>query len=379
MDFTVYFIAVSVVFSLVYAIFIFRMFLAWKRLKCFSSEKKEWPFISVIVCMRNESRGIAGTLKALAEQDYLEGNFEIIVSDDSSEDNSVLIAEKFAIDNPERNIKILKAASHQKPGKKFALANAVNQANGEIIAMTDADCTMNKVWLKTMASHHSVAHAELTAGPVQLTGISFFQQMQQIEFMSLSGITGSFIQLKKPLMVNAANMMFNRQSFINAGRMHPEESLASGDDTFFMLKLAEKNADAISFCKKESAIVETPAIESLSQFVQQRIRWASKTKHYPALYIRLTGISLFSFHFLILLFFTVAVMNKTFLIPAFILLFSKWMADSILLAHYNRFFKIRTGLLPWMITLLIHPLYLTLIPLLTLKRNYSWKGRINKT
>lgn len=379
MDSAVYFIAVSVVFSLAYFVFVFMMFSAWKQIVCFSSEKAEWPFISIVVCMRNESKGIAETLNALTEQNYPESNFEIIVSDDFSEDDSVAMAEKAATLNLQGNIKIIKAASTQKPGKKFALASAVKEAKGKIIAMTDADCTMDKTWLKTMVSHHFSAKAELTAGPVRLTGKSFFQQLQQIEFISLSGATASFIQLKKPLMVNAANMMFNKQSFIDSGRMNPEESMASGDDTFFMLKLAEKNPDSISFCKQEAAIVETQALPSWSEFVQQRIRWASKTKHYPALYIRLTGFSLFTFHFLIILFFILAVVNSAFLFPAFILLISKWTADGILLTGYNRFFKIRTGFLAWIVTFLIHPLYLTLIPLLTLKRNYRWKSRTGKT
>ncbi len=379
MGFAFYFIAASIFFSLAYFVFVFMMHSAWKQIEFFFTEEEVWPFISIVVCMRNESKGIAGTLNALTEQNYPESKFEIIVSDDFSEDNSVLIAEKFAIDNPERNIKIVKAASHQKPGKKFALASAVREAKGEIIALTDADCSMNNTWLETMARHHLAAKAELTAGPVRLSGNSFFQQLQQVEFLSLSGTTGSFIQLNKPMMVNAANMMFNKQSFMDSGRLNPEESMFSGDDTFFMLKLAEKNPQAVSFCRQEAAIVETPALLSCREFIQQRIRWASKTRHYPALYIRLTGVGLFAFHFLIIFLFALSVANSAFLFPAFIMLLAKWTADSILLAQYNRFFKIKAAWMAWIVTFLIHPLYLTAIPLLTLKRNYRWKGRTGRT
>lgn len=379
MGITDYSIAVSAVFSLVYAVFVFRMLKAWKSVIPVLFAKGDWPFISVIVCMRNESRSITHTLTALTEQDYPERKFEIIVADDFSEDDSVVIAEKFAMKNTNRNIRVLKAAAHQKPGKKFALAEAVSHADGEIIAMTDADCSMSKDWLKTMVNHHLTSGTVLTAGPVRLTGNSFFQQMQQIEFMSLSGSTASFIQMKKPLMVNAANMMFGKKAFIDSGRMNPAESSASGDDTFFMLQLAERNPNSISFCKAESAIVETPAIESLSQFVQQRIRWASKTRHYPSPQIRLTGIGLFAFHFLILLFFILSFVNSRFIFPTIILVLSKYMADGILLSHYNRFFKIKAGMASWMVIFLIHPFYMTLIPLLTLKQNYIWKGRLVKT
>ncbi|MBL7928014.1 MAG: glycosyltransferase [Bacteroidia bacterium] len=380
MDLSSFTIIVSAVFSLVYAIFVFKLCHAWKNIKEFGSTKvTSWPFISVIVCMRNESAVIPHLLTSLAAQNYPAMEFEIIVSDDFSEDDSVRNAENFAAENPHLNIKILKPSAPQKPGKKFALAAAVHHARGEIIAMTDADCTLNKFWLKTMVSHHFTSRAELTAGPVRLTGNSLFQKMQQIEFMSLAGTTGSFIQLRKPMMVNAANMMFNKQSFIDSGRMNPQESAASGDDTFFMLALAERNPDAVSFCKHETAMVETQAIQSPASFIQQRIRWASKTRHYPSFYIRLTGIALFAFHFLILLFFFLSFANSDYLIPAFMMLLSKWLADGMVLSLYNRFFKVNAGLMAWIVTFLIHPLYLVLIPLLTLKKNYKWKERPGKT
>lgn len=377
MNFTDVSIAVSVILSLFYVLFVFEMLKAWRNIKCYSGWNEDRPFISVIVCMRNESKSITDTLKSLAGQDYPNEQFEIIVSDDFSEDDSVMQVQTFTSGNRSCPIRILKALSDQKPGKKFALAAAVKAAKGEIIALTDADCTMNKEWLKTLVTHHYSAKAELTGGPVRLTGNSFFQQMQKIEFMSLSGITGSAIQLKNPLMINAANMMFNRKIFIESGRLNPTESSASGDDTFFMLRVTEKKPTGISFCKEENAMVETPALSGLVEFIQQRIRWAAKTKFYSTLYIRQAGIGLFLFHFLILLFFILTVIDSGFLIPAFILMLSKWMADGIILFQYYRFYKVNSGMPAWIFTFLLHPVYMTLIPLLTIKRKYEWKGRIS--
>jgi cellulose synthase/poly-beta-1,6-N-acetylglucosamine synthase-like glycosyltransferase len=379
MDVHALMMVVSVLLSLAYIIWVFQCFKAWKRIKRFSEGLKEAPRVSVIVCMRNESSSITDTLKAMAAQDYPRHQFELIVADDFSEDDSVEKAQKFGTENPGIDLKILKATAGQKPGKKFALAVAVSQAQGAIIALTDADCTFGNCWLKTMVSHHQAAKAELTAGPVRLTGTSFFEQMQKIEFMSLSGITGSAIQWKKPLMVNAANMMFNKQSFMESGRMSPAESSASGDDTFFMIQLLQKNAAAVSFCKNENAIVSTPALTGFREFIQQRIRWASKTKKYPSAYIRLTGMGLFTFHLLIILLFLLSLVNAGFLMPAFLLLLSKWIADGILLVQYQHFYKINSGSVAWIATLIVHPVYMTLIPLLALKRNYKWKGRLYRT
>lgn len=377
MPFTAFALAVSAVFSLTYGMVIKRMFSAWKNLKVYKAENTS-AFVTVVICMRNESRNIIRTLSALALQDYPVERFEVIVSDDFSEDHSVELSEKFILENRLPHFRILRPSDGQMPGKKNALAVAVKNAKGHLIAMTDGDCVMGPEWLSTLVSHHLQANAELTTGPVRLTGNSFFHQMQRIEFMSLSGVTGSAIQLQKPLMVNAANMIFNRESFIEYGRMNPDEISASGDDTYFMLQIAARNPAKISFCKDEKAIAETPAITSLMEFINQRVRWASKTRFYPAAYIKSAGLFLFLIHFFMLVLLMLAIVQFSFIIPLAVLFISKMTADAWLLLEYNRFYKINAGFLAWAATMVIYPFYMTIIPLLTLKQSYVWKGRKHK-
>jgi cellulose synthase/poly-beta-1,6-N-acetylglucosamine synthase-like glycosyltransferase len=362
--------------ALCYWLFVLWLLRGWQSLPELSEEEiEQWPPVSVVVCMRNESHHIIQCLQCLVAQQYPPDRFEIIVADDFSEDDSVHKAEVFAAGEQRIKITVLKATTDRRPGKKYALAAAVSHSSRSVIALTDADCTMSDQWLTTMVIHHVRSRAEVSAGPVTLTGDSFFQRMQQLEFMSLSGITAATLALNKPMMINAANMVFNREAFIRAGRLHPTEKATSGDDTYFMLTVAEKNPGSIAFVKSIHAMVFTPSASTLRDFFRQRIRWVSKTRHYPWLYIRLTGISVFAFNFFLLLLCLLSLFFHSLLIPALVLFVLKIMAENHLLNVLNRFYRLPDSLPVKLMVFVIYPLYLSLVAWLSLRTNHFWKGR----
>ncbi len=362
--------------ALCYWLFVLWLLRGWQALPEVSDDEiEQWPLVSVVVCMRNESNHIIQCLQCLAVQQYPVDRFEIIVVDDYSEDDSVLKAETFAARQQKVKISILKSTEGYQPGKKYALAAAVSHSRRPVIALTDADCTMSEQWLRTMVIHHVKKQTALSAGPVTLTGTSFFERMQQLEFMSLSGITGATIALKKPMMINAANMIFSREAFVQAGRLHPSEKSMSGDDTYFMLAVAEKNPASISFVKSYHAMVFSPSAITLSDFIRQRMRWASKIRHYPWHYIRLTGMGIFVFNFFILMLCWLSLFFPSLLMPAFILFALKIAAENHLLAVLNRFYRIRSGIPVKLVVFLLYPLYISLVALLSLRTSHFWKGR----
>ena len=53
------------------------------------------PFVSVILPIRNEEKSLVDTLSSIVAQDYGLNNFEIIVSDGMSSDNSLEIIRSF--------------------------------------------------------------------------------------------------------------------------------------------------------------------------------------------------------------------------------------------------------------------------------------------
>ena len=67
------------------------------------------PKVSIILPARNEEKYLSKCLDSLIEQDYQ--NYEIVVIDDSSEDNTGKIIEEYA----KKNSKIIHVSANSKP------------------------------------------------------------------------------------------------------------------------------------------------------------------------------------------------------------------------------------------------------------------------
>jgi len=96
------------------------------------------PLVTVIVPTKNSEDLIGNCLKSLQELDYPRDRLEIIISDGLSSDTTREIAESYG------------AKVMMDYGKSIVSGRnaAFAIAQGKLIAITDADCTFDKDWLK---------------------------------------------------------------------------------------------------------------------------------------------------------------------------------------------------------------------------------------
>jgi cellulose synthase/poly-beta-1,6-N-acetylglucosamine synthase-like glycosyltransferase len=104
------------------------------------------PNISILVPVHNEERIIESKLANIKNVSYPRQKMEIIVADDASDDQTLLIAENFVKNNPELSIKIVKQVKHE--GKSAALNKALLSTTNNIVIVTDADTTWQTDLLK---------------------------------------------------------------------------------------------------------------------------------------------------------------------------------------------------------------------------------------
>lgn len=93
------------------------------------------PLVSFIVTSFNYEDYIAKTLESIKNQSYR--NFEIIVVDDLSTDNSVEKIKAFAKSNPELILKLVKHSENH--GQMAAMQNGLCQARGKFVCFVDSD------------------------------------------------------------------------------------------------------------------------------------------------------------------------------------------------------------------------------------------------
>lgn len=243
----------------------------WRKALSKSNPKSEKEiFISVIVPFRNEGEGIRNAIQSLIEQDYGKHNFEVILVDDHSSDDSRQQA-KWATKGYESFV-VLPLADGE--GKKRAIQFGIACARGEIIALTDADCQVSPNWLSTVRASFVKSNVMMSFGLVRVDGRGFWNELQQIEFSSIMGVTLSGWGRGQPVMCNGANLAYKKEAFTAVNGFDGNWNVASGDDEFLLRKiLAHNGANAVDF---HTSTVTTHTQRNVFDFFRQRLRWASK-------------------------------------------------------------------------------------------------------
>ncbi len=113
------------------------------------------PFVSVVIPARNAEDTIENCLKSLSELDYPKDKVEIIIADGLSTDRTREIAESYG------------AKVIPNPGIRTVAGRNIGfeAAQGELIALSDADCVMDKNWLKNSIKYFDDERVAGLGGP----------------------------------------------------------------------------------------------------------------------------------------------------------------------------------------------------------------------
>jgi len=330
---------------------------------------------SVVIPFRDEAENLPELLQSIEQLNYPKNLFEIILINDNSSDDSLLIVEKF-INQSALNFSVLNASSSSISPKKDALTSAINKAKNEWIITTDADCTFSKNWIKSYHQHIKNNNSTFIAGPVAYKNpINFFEVFQLIDFTSLIGTTIGCFGLQKPIMCNGANVGFKKKLFQTLNGYNGNTNLASGDDVFLLEKAVKHNPNAVNYLKNYHAIVYTKPVKTLKKLIAQRIRWASKTTKTKSLFSKLLGLLVLAangFWILLLLGCVIGEFSFKHLLIYSVLKFS---INTILITktlsflsqeHYYRYI--------WL-SCFVYPFFTIYIGILSLFGGYKWKNR----
>jgi cellulose synthase/poly-beta-1,6-N-acetylglucosamine synthase-like glycosyltransferase len=265
---------------------------SWLKVESYQpqNKNKNTTLITVVISARNEEKSIDHCIESLIKQTYPVHLFEIIIVDDYSIDSTAAIANSFN----QKNISLIKLrdfieTENLNSYKKKAIETAISLAKGNLIVTTDADCIVQPDWLKTIASYYEDYDSVFIAAPVIYEGISFadsafkkfFKIFQLLDFMALQGITAASVYKKIHNMCNGANLAYEKKAFYKVGGFEGIDNIASGDDMLLMHKIQSMYPDKIGYLKSANVIVQTQPSETIKEFINQRIRWASKADKYP--------------------------------------------------------------------------------------------------
>jgi len=338
--------------------------------------QKPHQFISVIVAFRNESYHLPNLLKHLAAQTYPPDLFEVILSDDFSEDQSRQIVREFTAIRP--GFRLIEPLAGDGFGKKEALRRAVARARGDVIVTTDADCTMGKYWLHHISSGFGQKDIRLVIGPVAISYNSggLFSRLQSLEFMSLVGSTGGSAGMGHPIMCNGANLAVLSDTLKDCMNEIKGQEYASGDDVFLLQAIHKRFPGKITFLKNKEAIVSTTAVTGIKAYINQRARWAGKSLGYTDGFTIATAWSVFLMNFLIVATAFAGIIYPSLWYFLLVFLMLKSIVDFILLSRVARFQGSTDLLILFPLMALIYPFYVVTTAFWSIFSKQAWKGRI---
>ena len=237
-----------------------------------------YPFISIVVSVRNEEGNAENFISEINKQNYPKDNFELIVINDFSEDQTLEVF-KIHLEKSGLKFKLIHQLSHK--GKKHNINEAITLSSGTLIITTDADVSYrDSDWLKQIANYFEINHPNLLIMPVDFEeDSSFLTSFQITENIALTAITAGFCGINKPFVCNGANLAFTKQAFESVNGYLNHLHISSGEDVFLLEDLKKLDSQAIHYSWKKELIVKTKPVNSLSDFFNQRLRWAYKAKY----------------------------------------------------------------------------------------------------
>lgn len=277
--------------------------------------------VSVIVCARNEQHNLPGLFESLENQETDGFDVEFIIVDDRSEDNTARMIE----DQQKKNghFKVIHIEDRI-PGfapKKRAIDCAIKIAHGEIILLTDADGRPQKQWIKQMLAYFNQG-ADMVIGYAPYNVVrqdNIARKMLALEYFSIAMVAASTTALGYPVTCVGTNMAYRKKLYQEIGGFGKYKAFISGDDDLFLTLVREQKRYKIQYAVNPACHVYNAPPKTWSQFINQRLRYASKGFSYP---FKVTlGLSLYViFNLLFPMGIILGIIQTTTILPAVLIL-----------------------------------------------------------
>ena len=209
---------------------------------------------SVIVCTFNRSALLKCLLEALVHQTAPAEEFEVIVVDDGSRDDTEAVCRAAA--EGMGNLRYIPVV--QNGGLAAAGNRAIAEANGEYLLFTDDDCIPHPRWVENMCG---VLHdSPIVAGAMDSPRTNYFMLCHNIaQFYPF--MPGQ--KAKKLDFIAGANMGFQRRVFHEVGVFNTESVIP---DMEFILRAREKGF-SITYTS-EAMVIHKPARVTLGSLLR---------------------------------------------------------------------------------------------------------------
>ena len=225
------------------------------------------PPLSVVIAAYNEGKVIRSTIESVFDTSY-QGEFEVIVVDDGSTDNTAEIVAEMAAAEPRIQLK-----RQPNGGKSTALRSALATTRHEIIVFLDADTRFERGTISALVQPLSDPVVGAVSGHAKVGNLrKFITRCQGLEYTCGFNLDRRAYSVWNCITVAPGAVSALRRSALDKAGGFSVDTLAEDTDLTLCLHRAGYR---IAYAHKAIAWTEAP--ESVHSLIKQRFRWAFGT------------------------------------------------------------------------------------------------------
>lgn len=232
--------------------------------------------LSILVAARNEEKNIERLIFSLLQQDFPSQNFEILVADDDSTDETPLILKRLSteFDDKIHTFRIDQKVEKLFPnltGKTRALAYLAHQAKGDHFFICDADMYFPNTWLSAMFSNFQDDNqVGICNGITQVEESSILNTCQAIEWLSAQRIMYILTEFGVETTGIGNNMAVSKEAYWSTGGYENFPFSIVEDFALYKQIISRKFKFIQSYNTSVLGITKAP-----DNYFEQRKRWIS--------------------------------------------------------------------------------------------------------
>lgn len=228
------------------------------------------PFVSIVIAARNEETNLPRCLSSVMSQTYPSELFEVIVVNDGSTDGTETVCKKFA--NEYNNFRFINAVQEATiRGKANALASGIEEAKGDVILITDADCEVPQTWIEETAKRYEPS-VGLVGGITLPTNHDWFTGIQTLDWAFTLGMAAATAALGHQHGSIGNNLSFRKKAYDDVGGYRNLKFSVTEDYTIVqaIIRTAKWN---YLYPIDEKLLVTTSPCPTLKDLIRQKHRW----------------------------------------------------------------------------------------------------------
>jgi glycosyltransferase involved in cell wall biosynthesis len=277
LDLVFYIFLVSTGIQVIYLSFYLIRVSAYKEPQHLSDTAVDEKGVSVVVPAHDQEENLKKLIPILFDQNH--PNFEIIIVDDRSNDNTYDFLLGIQAKYPRlRIVKVDQTPEHIN-GKKYALTLGIKAAKNDQIVLTDADClpkSDNWLWKMTQGFQDGVIFVLGYSAYFKEKGLLNLWIRFETLFSGIQYLASAMG--RRPYMAVGRNLGYRKHFFLEKKGFNRFLKVTGGDDDLFVNEHANRKNTKVII--GPDALVYSYPKRKWSEYYRQKVRHLSVSKYY---------------------------------------------------------------------------------------------------